>query len=174
MSIAAASKKAYLAEELLRFFVSKKLDQCFSATLFTCFDLITPDVVLELAWRHNLTNFAMPYMIQTFAQYHQRLAAVEKRFEEQAKEKKEEEKAKAESAPDMAAMMGVNPNAPLMITMVPPAAGGMGMGGMGMGGMGMGGMGMGGMGMGMDGMGGMGGMGMGGMGGMGGSSNSYY
>ena len=38
-----------LAEELLRFFVSLHDMECFSATLFTCYKLITPNVALELA-----------------------------------------------------------------------------------------------------------------------------
>lgn len=159
---AAASKKPEVVEELLRFFVSKGLNHCFSAMLYTCFDYITPDVVLELAWRHNLTNFAMPYMIQTFAHYNNRLLAVEKHVKMHQEEKKEEEKAKAESAVTADASIMLNAtaaNAPLMLTYAPGAPMG-GMPAMGM--SGMGGM----PGMGMGGMGGMPGMGMGGMGGM--------
>lgn len=29
-----------------------------------CYDLLRPDVILELAWRHNIMDFAMPYLIQ--------------------------------------------------------------------------------------------------------------
>lgn len=29
-----------------------------------CYDLLRPDVILELSWRHKITDFAMPYMIQ--------------------------------------------------------------------------------------------------------------
>ena len=32
--------------------------------LYMCYDLLEPDVVLELAWRNNLMDFAMPFMIQ--------------------------------------------------------------------------------------------------------------
>merc|ERR1712048_954266 len=35
------------------------------ACLYHCFDLIPPDVVLELAWRFDLMNLAMPFMVQT-------------------------------------------------------------------------------------------------------------
>lgn len=34
-----------------------------------CYDLLRPDVILELAWRHKITDFAMPYMIQVSIQY---------------------------------------------------------------------------------------------------------
>lgn len=61
---AAASNDADLAEEVLRFFVSVQDKECFCATLYTCYDLIKPDVAMELAWRNGYTDFAMPYMIQ--------------------------------------------------------------------------------------------------------------
>lgn len=38
------------------------LRACFAATLFTCYDLISPDVAIELAWRNGYTDFVMPYM----------------------------------------------------------------------------------------------------------------
>jgi clathrin heavy chain len=59
---AAESKDVDLAEELLRFFVSVQDRPCFTATLHTCYDLIRPDVVLELAWRNGYNDFAMPYL----------------------------------------------------------------------------------------------------------------
>lgn len=30
--------------------------------MYTCYDLVSPDVAIELAWRHGYTDFAMPYM----------------------------------------------------------------------------------------------------------------
>jgi clathrin heavy chain len=30
---------------------------------------LRPDVILELAWRHNIMDFAMPYMIQVIREY---------------------------------------------------------------------------------------------------------
>jgi clathrin heavy chain len=59
---AAESKDADIAEELLRFFVSVNDRGSFSATLFTCYDLIRPDIALELAWRYGYSDFTMPYM----------------------------------------------------------------------------------------------------------------
>ena len=59
---AAESGDVDIAEDLLRFFVSVADRASFSATLYTCYDLIRPDVVLELAWRNGYTDFAMPFM----------------------------------------------------------------------------------------------------------------
>ena len=62
---AAESGDSSLAEELLGFFVAEKLNACFSACLYTCYPLLRSDVVLELAWRHKLMDFSMPFLIQT-------------------------------------------------------------------------------------------------------------
>lgn len=59
---AAESTDADIVEELLRFFVSVNDKACFAATLHTCYDLIRPDIALELAWRNGYTDFTMPYM----------------------------------------------------------------------------------------------------------------
>ena len=50
---AAESGDKDLAEEVLRFFVSVQDKACFAATLYTCYDLIKPDVAMELAWRNG-------------------------------------------------------------------------------------------------------------------------
>lgn len=69
MEYAAESKQAEVAEDLLLWFLEGNNNACFSAMLYQCYDLIRPDVVLELAWRHNLMEFAMPYMIQVLREY---------------------------------------------------------------------------------------------------------
>ena len=45
-----ASGDPALAEDLLRFFVDVCDKECFCATLYTCYKIVTPDVALELAW----------------------------------------------------------------------------------------------------------------------------
>jgi len=66
----ADSKDSALAEELLYFFVEKENSaHCFSACLFTCYDLIRPDVALELAWRHKMVDFVFPYLVQFIREY---------------------------------------------------------------------------------------------------------
>ena len=71
METAAESRDKEVTEELLRYFIEVGKRECFAAMLYTCYDLLRPDVVFELAWRHNLKNFAMPYMINLLhEQYH--------------------------------------------------------------------------------------------------------
>ena len=57
------SKSAKLVEDLLRFFVNGNEKEFFTACLYTCYEFIPPDVVLELSWRFGLMDFAMPYFI---------------------------------------------------------------------------------------------------------------
>merc|ERR1712106_1045659 len=69
MEYAAESKSSDTAEELLAYFLDKKAFDCFAACLFQCYDLLHPDVILELAWRHNIMDFAMPYLINVMREY---------------------------------------------------------------------------------------------------------
>jgi clathrin heavy chain len=64
METAAQSGEPELAEELLKSFIEDGNKECFSACLYTCYDLIKPDVALELAWMNGMTDHVMPYMIQ--------------------------------------------------------------------------------------------------------------
>ncbi|KAK5638580.1 hypothetical protein RI129_012875 [Pyrocoelia pectoralis] len=64
MEYTAESRQSELAEELLAWFLERKSFDCFAACLYQCYDLLKPDVILELAWKHNIMDFAMPYMIQ--------------------------------------------------------------------------------------------------------------
>jgi clathrin heavy chain len=75
----AASADAELAEEVLRFFVEADDKACFAATLYTCYDLISPDVAVELAWRHGYTNYAMPYIVQYLKHLHDKVQNIDKR-----------------------------------------------------------------------------------------------
>ncbi len=69
MTYAAESRQVEIAEDLIAWFLDEKLFECFGACLFQCYDLLRPDVILELAWRHDIMDFAMPYMIQTMREY---------------------------------------------------------------------------------------------------------
>lgn len=62
---AADSHDRKLAEDLLHFFVSSGRPDCFAACLYACYDLIRPDVALELGWRYKMTDFVMPFLVQT-------------------------------------------------------------------------------------------------------------
>ena len=48
METAAQSGEPEIAEELLRFFVDQGERECFAALLYTCYELIKPDVALEV------------------------------------------------------------------------------------------------------------------------------
>ena len=69
-----ASGDPALAEDLLRFFVDVCDKECFCATLYTCYKIVTPDVALELAWRSTYVDFAMPYVIQYARHLHDTIA----------------------------------------------------------------------------------------------------
>ena len=64
METTAQSGDAELASDLLKYFVEHKLKECFAASLYTCYELLRPDAVLEMAWTNGLTELAMPYLIQ--------------------------------------------------------------------------------------------------------------
>merc|ERR1712180_313476 len=107
MQFACDSRDSAVAEDLLRWFLEIKKTECFAASLFMCYDLLQPDVVLELAWRHNLIDFAMPYMIQVLKEY---LGKIDRLAESSAKREEE-----SESSPE-APILGMDQ---LMITAGP-------------------------------------------------------
>lgn len=74
MDYASESRQPEIVEDLLQFFLSNDLKECFATALYKCYDLLRPDVVLELSWRHKITEFAMPYMIQVMRDYSTRVS----------------------------------------------------------------------------------------------------
>lgn len=64
--------------------------------LYACYDLIRPDLVLEISWRHGLHDFTMPYMINMLSQQTKELALLKadneaRKTKEAAQEKHEDE-----------------------------------------------------------------------------------
>merc|ERR1712045_890076 len=90
MEYAAESKNAEVAEDLLSYFLEHKAYDCFAACLFQCYDLLHPDVILELAWKHNIMDFAMPYLIQVMREYTAKVDKLEEAETQRATEAKEE------------------------------------------------------------------------------------
>ena len=41
--------------------------------IYSCSALVKPDVVIELGWRANLMDFAMPFMINTISEQTRRV-----------------------------------------------------------------------------------------------------
>ncbi|XP_064613510.1 clathrin heavy chain 1 [Liolophura sinensis] len=90
MQYAGESRNIDIAEDLIAWFLEQKNFECFAACLFQCYDLLRPDVILELAWRHNIMDFAMPYMIQVMREY---ISKVDKLEQSEAVRSEEEQKA---------------------------------------------------------------------------------
>merc|ERR1712048_612404 len=111
METAAQSGEPELAEELLKGFIEDGNKECFSACLYTCYDLIKPDVALELAWMNGMTDHVMPYMIQTMRDFSSKIDTLMAEKEERAKETKDSAEA------DKATMQQHNAYA----QMLPPA-----------------------------------------------------
>lgn len=65
MKYAAESGDPATAEKLLKEYIADRNYSSFTACLYICYDLLRPDVVMEMAWRNGMSDFAMPYMIQT-------------------------------------------------------------------------------------------------------------
>ncbi|KAJ1548234.1 hypothetical protein HK096_008280 [Nowakowskiella sp. JEL0078] len=108
METASESKDTEIAEDLLRYFIEIENKECFSACLYTCYDLLRPDVILELSWRKGWSDFAMPFLIQTLREFSMRVEVLEK--QDVNRVAKEEEKEKQETS-----MLGAVGN-PLMLT----------------------------------------------------------
>eukprot|EP00179_Madagascaria_erythrocladioides_P027344 CAMPEP_0198339874 /NCGR_PEP_ID=MMETSP1450-20131203/41547_1 /TAXON_ID=753684 ORGANISM="Madagascaria erythrocladiodes, Strain CCMP3234" /NCGR_SAMPLE_ID=MMETSP1450 /ASSEMBLY_ACC=CAM_ASM_001115 /LENGTH=1712 /DNA_ID=CAMNT_0044044827 /DNA_START=107 /DNA_END=5242 /DNA_ORIENTATION=+ len=78
MRTARESEQQELAEQLLRYFVEIESPECFAACLYTCYELIRPDVALELAWRNKYLDYAMPYLVQYLREADAKLDTVHK------------------------------------------------------------------------------------------------
>jgi len=106
------------------------MKECFAACLFTCYDLIRPDVGLELAWRKNMLDYAMPFLIQVLREYTSRIDALDKKTQKKEEAEEKEKSASNDFVPDYMAnpmMAGAMPgfgnlaigNAPANVMMQP-------------------------------------------------------
>lgn len=79
----------------MRQFVDIGSRECYVAMLYACYDLIRLEVVMELSWRHGLTDFSMPFMINLMSRQAATIEALKKDNEErkarEAREQKEED-----------------------------------------------------------------------------------
>jgi len=78
LETAAESRDQAVSEDLLKFFVEIGNHSAFAATLYTCYDLIRPDVALELSWKNKIIDFAFPYIIQYVRDINTRVETLEK------------------------------------------------------------------------------------------------
>lgn len=79
---AAMSGKSDVVEDLLRYFVDIGSRECYVGMLYACYNLIPLHVVMELSWRHNLTDFTMPFMINYMSQQASAIETLRKDNEE--------------------------------------------------------------------------------------------
>ena len=113
------------AENLLRYFAKTGNKEFFTIVTKVCFELLSPDLVLETSWLYNFTDFSMPFMIQYMKNVSTHMSQVTKKQEEF--EKKEEEKQKREAtAPLGFGLVGGNGLAPLINSGIPMLTGGFG------------------------------------------------
>jgi len=94
MDVAASSGSQDLAEGLAKFFMDNQNFECFSATLYICYDLIRPDVAIELAWVKKQTDMVMPYLIQVIREFQTKLDGLHRAAEEAKAAKTKEDAAK--------------------------------------------------------------------------------
>ncbi|WZZ62842.1 hypothetical protein YC2023_062949 [Brassica napus] len=95
METASQSGDHDLAEQLLVYFIEQGKKECFATCLFVCYDLIRPDVALELAWMNNMVDFAYPYLLQVMREYTGKVDEIIKdklEAQKEAKAKEQEEK----------------------------------------------------------------------------------
>ncbi|KAJ8263472.1 hypothetical protein COCON_G00159290 [Conger conger] len=119
MLYAAESKDAELAEQLLQWFLEEGKKECFAACLFASYELLHPDVVLELAWRHNIMDFAMPYFIQLMREY---LTKVDEVAEKVTVDKLEASESQRKTQEEVTEPTPIVYGQQLMLTAAPAAA----------------------------------------------------
>lgn len=130
MQTAADSKDQTVAEGLLQYFVENDRKDCFAACLYTCYDFIRPDIALELAWKHKMMDFAMPFLIQFVREFSGKVNALEQSKAKQP-EAAEEAPAQAQVAPasqpamipTMPGFMMMPSTGVMMSTQTPPSSG---------------------------------------------------
>ncbi|KAH8693658.1 clathrin heavy chain [Talaromyces proteolyticus] len=89
---AAISSKGEVVEELLRYFVDIGSRECYVGMLYACYDLIRPDIILEISWRHGLNDFTMPYLINMLARQTLTIEELKKDNEERKAQEKTHQK----------------------------------------------------------------------------------
>ncbi|QRW17148.1 Clathrin [Rhizoctonia solani] len=93
---ASVSGSTEVAEDLISYFVDIGNKECFAAMLYACFDLLRPDIVMELSWHNGLNDFYVPYQIQIQRQTLEKIATLEKEVKEQTKKTQTREQQEAD------------------------------------------------------------------------------
>ncbi|KAJ5964448.1 uncharacterized protein N7479_004324 [Penicillium vulpinum] len=85
---AAISAKPDVVEDLLRYFVDIGSRECYVGMLYACYDLIRPDVIMEISWRKGLHDFTMPFMINFLCEQTRSIEMLKKDNEERKNREK--------------------------------------------------------------------------------------
>ncbi|GAA5918516.1 hypothetical protein JCM1841_003276 [Sporobolomyces salmonicolor] len=93
---AATSGSSKVAEDLLEYFVEIGSRECYTATLFVCYDLIRPDVAQYLSWKAGLNDFTMPYLLSVERLRTEQMAALAKQLKDLSTKTVEKEEAEAQ------------------------------------------------------------------------------
>ncbi|CAH6722457.1 clathrin heavy chain [[Candida] jaroonii] len=101
LKTAAISKSTKIAHELLDYFVETGNHECFVALLYTCYDTIEYDYVMEVSWLHNLSNFVKPYEISIAAENQKLLNEVYDDYKKRKDAEKTDEDAPLANTPLM-------------------------------------------------------------------------
>ena len=101
METVSESRDPALAEDLMRFIMEMEDKELFAAMLYTCYELITPDVALEVAWRSDLMEFVMPYFIQCVKDLSSRVETVQKSTDDIKKKEEKQQQEKLDQPLDM-------------------------------------------------------------------------
>ncbi|GMM30889.1 clathrin heavy chain [Martiniozyma asiatica (nom. inval.)] len=72
------SESTKVCTELLTYFVETGLKECTVATLYSCYELLEYDVVMELSWLHGLDDLTKPYQLSIIREQQKKLNAVYK------------------------------------------------------------------------------------------------
>ncbi|XP_051759546.1 clathrin heavy chain 1 isoform X1 [Ctenopharyngodon idella] len=105
MQFAAESQDGAQAQDLLRWFVEEGKRECFAACLFSSYDLLAPDVVLELAWRHGLMDSAMPYFIQVMREYLSKVDELARQVKVDKLQEAENKRASEDESPESSSIV---------------------------------------------------------------------
>ncbi|XP_060534182.1 clathrin heavy chain [Cylas formicarius] len=124
MEYTAESRNQELAEELLAWFLEREAYDCFAACLYQCYDLLRPDVILELSWRHGIMDFAMPYLIQVTRELTTKVDRLEQADAQRQTEAAEQDANKPMMIPEPQLMLTAGPGMgmPPQQPYVPPQA----------------------------------------------------
>eukprot|EP00746_Dinoflagellata_sp_MGD_P067668 gnl/MRDRNA2_/MRDRNA2_27935_c0_seq2.p1 gnl/MRDRNA2_/MRDRNA2_27935_c0~~gnl/MRDRNA2_/MRDRNA2_27935_c0_seq2.p1 ORF type:complete len:1218 (-),score=298.35 gnl/MRDRNA2_/MRDRNA2_27935_c0_seq2:236-3889(-) len=125
METARDSGNQELAEALIQFFLEGKDKECFAACLYTCYQLIRPDMVMGLAWQHGYTDFAMPYLVQCIREFTSRVDALDKKDKKKDEEEEKQKSASNDYVADQFMMTGGMPGLGGQAMLMPPQAAGM-------------------------------------------------